>query len=139
MIEFRCWYCNRRYSMPERRVGERIICACQYALRVPKRGGGACRIKTPVDRLVETVVYGGGGGLLGFGLALLLLSFGGGYLLLVLYRSLPVPREWRVVGLAALFPAVFAAFTLIGFLIGLLGGERGINWIGRIIRRTEDR
>jgi hypothetical protein len=30
-------------------------------LRVPKRNGGYCRVKTLVDWMVEAVVYGGGG------------------------------------------------------------------------------
>jgi hypothetical protein len=143
MIEFHCWYCNRRHSMPESRIGGRITCSCQYPLCVPKRSGGKCRVKTLVDWLVQAAAYGVGGGLLGCGLALLLLTFGGGFLVLVSYRWLcrchVVPGGWQADGLAALFPTVFAAFTLIGFLIGLFGGERGINWIGRLIRKREER
>ena len=87
MIEFHCWYCNRRHTAPKGRVGERITCGCQYPLRVPKRSGGACRIKTGLDRFVEAAVYGGGGGLLGFALGFVLLSFGGDYLPLL---SIPI-------------------------------------------------
>jgi len=28
--------------------------------------------------------------------------------------------------------------TLVGFCVGLFGGEAGINWIGRMIRDQED-
>ena len=72
MIAFRCWYCGRRYSVPEKRVGERIVCTCKHPLRVPKRSGGRCRIKTLTDWVVEAAVYGGGGALLGVGMGLLI-------------------------------------------------------------------
>src|SRR5205085_1398270 len=101
MIAFRCWYCNRAYTLPEARSGERILCTCKNPLRIPKRSGGNCRIKTLVDRLVEAVVYGGGGGLLGFGL--------GALICLQVY-----PKALLYVGPALALP---------GFLIGLLGGE----------------
>jgi hypothetical protein len=29
-------------------------------------------------------------------------------------------------------------FILVGFILGLLGGERGVNWIGRRIREREN-
>src|SRR5262245_10183435 len=74
MIQFRCWYCRRRYSLPESRIGERLTCSCTRRLRVPKRSGGSSRTKTAVDWLVEALVYGGGGALLGLGLALLVIS-----------------------------------------------------------------
>jgi hypothetical protein len=32
-----------------------------------------------------------------------------------------------------------AALTLAGFVLGVLGGERGINWVGRLIREREER
>jgi hypothetical protein len=120
MILFRCWYCHKRYTMPERRVGERFACTCKYPLRVPKRNGGACRVKTLTDWLVEAVVYGGGGALLGFGLAVLILS----------------QLRFRAIFMDGM--AFTAALTGVGFLFGLLGGERGINWIGGIIREREE-
>lgn len=61
MIEFRCWYCSRRFVKSEKRIGERFTCNCRRMLRVPKRNGGYCRVKTLVDWMVEAVVYGGGG------------------------------------------------------------------------------
>ncbi len=74
MIQFRCWYCNKRYSVAEGRVGERLACTCENLLRVPKRSGGNSRVKTVLDWLIEITLYGGGGALLAFGLALLILS-----------------------------------------------------------------
>jgi hypothetical protein len=119
-IQFRCWYCHRRYSVPEQRIGQEITCSCQRRLRVPRKSGGACRIKTALDWVIEIVVYGGGGALLGFGLAVLVVSQVG-------RRMLFLDITWFLV-----LP------TLIGFLVGALGGERGINWIGRLIRGREN-
>jgi hypothetical protein len=31
------------------------------------------------------------------------------------------------------------ALTAVGFLLGLFGGERGVNWIGRRIHEHQDR
>ncbi len=125
MIAFRCWYCNKRYTVAEARVGERVTCTCRHLLRVPKCSGGNSRVKTAVDWLVETAVYGGGGALLGCGLALL-----------GIYRwdrEMPTYRDvgsdWTAVGMG----------TLLGLLVGALFGERGVNWIGRMIRAREER
>jgi hypothetical protein len=118
MIEFRCWYCNKRYVKREERFGERFTCSCEHLLRVPKRSGGNCRVKTPVDWLVETVVYGGGGAAVGFGLAVLII----GRLRMVYFSES-----------AMLIPAL----TLAGFVAGLVGGERGMELIGRMIRERE--
>jgi hypothetical protein len=121
MIQFRCWFCNRRYAVREDRVGERLTCSCDRPLRVPRRSGGSSRAKTPVDRLVEAVVYGGAGGLLGLGLAVLLLS--------QFHWVMWFKRSWLVV----------LTLTAVGFAAGLLGGERGVEWLGRRIREREDR
>jgi hypothetical protein len=110
--------------MAESRIGERFACVCKYTLRVPKSSGGSCRVKSPVDRLVEAVVYGGGGALLGLGLAVLILSQAG--------------RFAGLTGLAATW-TFLAVLPAVGFLFGLLGGERGVNWIGRLIRAREER
>jgi hypothetical protein len=117
MIEFRCWYCNRRFAKSEKRIGERFTCNCKRMLRVPKRNGGNCRVKTPVDWIVESVVYGGGGAFLGFGFAVLCVS--------------------RVPARAVHSIPIIAALTVFGFFFGLFGGEPGINWIGRLIRGSE--
>jgi hypothetical protein len=110
----------------ESRIGERFLCHCKNTLRVPKRSGGNSRVKTVADWAVETIVYGGGGALLGLGLGLLIAS-----------------NTARVVGnpfMALLVPTwLVPGFTLAGFLTGLLCGERGINWIGRTIRDREIR
>jgi len=120
MIQFRCWFCSRRYKKPEQEIGKRFTCSCDRLLRVPKRSGGNCRCRTPTDWLVEALVYGGGGALLGLGLALVLLS------------RLSVFGHWSA---RYLIPGL----TVIGFLAGLLGGERGINFVGEMIRDRENR
>jgi hypothetical protein len=119
MITFRCWYCGRRYAVGENRIGERLACGCNHELRVPKRSGGRCQVRRPLDWVVESVVYGGGGALLGFGLALLIVAR------FPLFR---LGGRWETV----------AGLTVSGFLFGLLGGERGINWVGRLIRQREE-
>ncbi len=119
-IQFRCWYCHRAYSVPERRIGEELACGCQRRLRVPKQSGGPCRVKTALDWVIEITVYGFGGALLGLGLGVLIAS--------------QLPR------LAPTFPygwVAIAGLGVLGFLIGAVGGERGINWIGRLIRDRE--
>jgi LSD1 subclass zinc finger protein len=123
MISFRCWYCNRAFSVREDRAGERFPCGgCKHLLRVPPRSGGASRVKTALDRLIEAVVYGGGGALLGLGLGLFILAQSRG--LVFSYRG-----GWRMV----------VALTAVGFLAGTFGGERGVNWFGRIIRERTQR
>ena len=66
-------------------------------------------------------MYGGGGAVLGFGLAVLILS------------------QLRVGRLFMDGMAFTAGLTVMGFLFGLFGGERGINWLGRVIRNREER
>ena len=118
VIKFRCWYCHRRYSMSEERIGKRFTCSCERLLRVPRRDGGNCRVKSLVDWLVEAIVYGGGGALLGLGLALLILS------------------QWRF-GIPRAGGYFVLGATLTGFLAGTLGGERGVTWLGNWIRDRE--
>jgi hypothetical protein len=121
MIQFRCWYCNRRYLKSEEQTGQCFPCSCKHPLRVPKHNDGNCRVKNGTDRLVEAVVYGGGGGLLGFGLGVVILSQARGVM--------QYPLGWFVV----------TGLTLFGFLGGLLGGEAGVNWVGQMIREREKR
>ena len=118
MIRFRCWYCNRAYLVADARIGERLVCPCDWRIRVPKVNDSSSRHRSALDWLIEWVVYGGGGGLLGFLLALLLLS--------------RVPFLGRVANRSLLFGC-----TLVGLLAGGLGGEAGVNWLGRIIRDWE--
>lgn len=124
MIAFRCWYCGKRYAVTESRVGERIPCTCRHQLRVPRRSGGNSRVKTPTDWLVETLVYGGGGALLGCGLAFLILS--------------QLPRFMILTGRLRRGWVLLVGLTVLGFLFGTFGGERGVNWIGRMIREREE-
>ena len=127
MVEFRCWYCNRKHTMPQKGIGKTIHCACGSALRVPRYSGGECRIKTLADWAVEAVVYGGGGALICGGLAFLFIAAllpGGGF-------------GGSGVSFFEIGWIVIAVFTAIGFLLGLVFGERGIGWIGRLIRRVE--
>jgi hypothetical protein len=120
MINFRCWYCNRRYTKAEDRIGEGFTCSCERPLRVPARDGGSCRVRSLADWLVEAAVYGGCGAVLGLGLALLLLRY-------VYVGPWWFWYEWMMIG----------GFVLVGFLAGLFGGEAGINWVGRMIRDNE--
>jgi hypothetical protein len=121
MINFRCWYCNRRYTKTEDRIGEQLTCSCERRLRVPARDGGNCRVRSLADWLVEAAVYGGGGALLGFGLAVLLLRW------VYVGSAMWLWYEWSLI----------AGLVLVGFLAGLFGGEAGVNWVGRMIRDHE--
>jgi len=123
-IDFRCWYCGRRYVVAAGRVGERLRCGCGHPVRVPRRSGRSSRARTANDWLIEFVVYGGGGALLGLGLALVLVSEFG----VVSFGLRFASTRWTIVVL-----------TVLGGLVGGLGGERGINWIGRLIRGWEER
>jgi hypothetical protein len=118
MIRFRCWYCNKAYSVVDERIGERITCTCKHLLRVPRRHNGYCRVKSPTDWLVEALVYGLGGALLGLGLGFLMMG----------EAVAAGPKRGGI---------ILAAMILTGFLAGTFGGERGINWIGRMIRDQE--
>jgi hypothetical protein len=120
MIRFRCWYCQKQYAVADDRAGRELICSCRERMRVPRRSGGSSRDRKPVDRLVEAVVYGGGGALLGF-------LFG----ILVVGRMAFVRGTVRAV-------YVIIGLTLTGFFAGTFGGESFINWIGGLIRRRED-
>jgi hypothetical protein len=122
MIFFRCWYCGRTFAVADERKGERRECTCGRRLRVPSRSGGSSRARTAADWLIEIVVYGGGGALLGFGLGLMLVAAAPPYVLGLRRRVL-----------------ILAGLTLFGLLVGTFGGEAGVNWIGRMIREREQR
>ena len=110
-IRFRCWYCNRTHAASRDEVGQQRVCNCGERYRIPRREGIARRSKSFLDRSLEFIVYGLGGGVLG-------LLFG------LLYGSL---------GGLILAPVLAA----IGFLLGGLFGERGVNWIGALLRAAE--
>jgi hypothetical protein len=120
MILFRCWYCGKRYALAETRVGEGMTCSCKHLLKVPKTSGGRTKVLRPVDLLIESIVYGGGGALLGLGLGLLIVS------------RIPF---FRVAGGSG---RTIVGLTIAGFLAGTFGGERGVNWVGQIIRSREE-
>ena len=124
MIRFRCWYCNERYTVADESIGERITCTCERRVRVPQRSGGPSRSRTPIEYLVERLVYSAGGAFLGLGLGLMI-AVAVGYMFS--YRSV---GGWTLI----LIPAL----TIVGFCAGLFGGEAGVNWIGRLIRQQEE-
>lgn len=116
---FRCWHCNKSYWVDDARRGERFVCsACKQRVKVPRRPNGPSRARTAVDWLVEVAVYGGCGGLLGFGLGLLILS------------RVPLIRYGR--------KELVLGLTLLGLLAGAAFGEAGLNWVGRRIRDREE-
>jgi hypothetical protein len=116
MIQFRCWYCRKLYSVANYRVGERLTCTCTRPVRIPKNSGGSSRVRTIGDWLIEVILCGGGGAVLGACLGVFIISRVGGFGF----------RFELLIGL-----------TLAGFVIGTLGGVRGIEWIGRKIRDRE--
>jgi hypothetical protein len=118
MIKFRCWYCHRKYSKSDEQIGERFACSCERLVRVPKRDGGYCRVKTLTDRLVEAIVYGGFGALVGLGFGMLIVA------------------RWPVRVQADVYVLV-PALTLVGFLLGALGGERAASALGDMLRDRE--
>jgi hypothetical protein len=118
MILFRCPSCGKRYARPEDQVGAKFTCTCREKLRVPKRSGESARHRSLGDWCIEFAVYGTGGGILGLLLGLLLIG-----------RAHFVRYTWPLL----------VGLPLLGFLAGGLGGEAGINWIGRMIRNREQR
>jgi hypothetical protein len=118
MILFRCWFCNRAFTRPDEEVGIRFLCKCGRHARVPRRSGGSSKAWTLTDWLIETVVYGGCGAVVGFGLGVLMVG------------EFPAfRRSFEILG----------GMTLAGLLVGVLFGEAGLNWIGRQLRDRENR
>jgi len=124
MIQFRCWYCRKLYSVANHRVGERLTCTCTRPVRIPKYSGGSSRVRTIGDWLIEIVLCGGGGAFLGACLAVFILSRTTGGAVLA-----DVAVGWSLY--------VLVGLPLLGFVIGTFGGVRGIEWIGRKIRDRE--
>lgn len=117
MISFRCWFCNRAFVKPDEQVGLRFECGCGRRVKVPRRSGGSSKTFSPLDWLLEAVIYGGAGALIGFGLSVAILSR-----LFVFRRSTDI----------------IIAVTVFGFAVGTVFGERGINWIGQKLRDREN-
>jgi hypothetical protein len=124
LIHFRCWYCNRKLVAGWDQVGERRVCNCGERYRVPRSPGMAQRDRSFVDWVAGFVVYGFGGGFLGMALGLLSLRFAPFH-----------PYYEARIGATLL---VLGGVTVLGFVVGGLFGESGINWIGSYIRRIED-
>jgi cell division protein FtsX len=101
------------------RQNQRYDCSCGRTLKIPKRSGGSSRAWTATDYLVECFVYGGGGAIIGCALGVLIAM------------RLPVP-----VGKPTKY--IVATFAVLGLLVGAVGGEPAINWIGRWLRDRED-
>lgn len=96
------------------------MCSCKYLLRVPKRNGGNCRLKSPLDWILEITLYGGGGALLGFGVGLVI----------AIRRARSITHQEGL--------ALVGGLTVLGFLAGVFAGERGVIWLGRKIRDREN-
>lgn len=117
MIQFRCWFCNRSYIKPDDAIGTRFVCGCGRRARVPKRSNGSSKVRSLQDWLIESVVYGGAGALIGFVLSI------------AIFSRIPLVRR----------PSeITVALTAFGLLLGVLFGERGINWIGQKLRDREN-
>jgi DNA-directed RNA polymerase subunit RPC12/RpoP len=114
MIHFRCWFCNRAFLMDADRTGARLRCRnCGARLKVPREAGGSSKYTSVTDRVVESLVYGGAGAVIGF--VVWLLTFG---------RIPGVRRRWEIL----------AALVGFGLVVGVVFGERGIGWIGQKFR-----
>ncbi len=118
MIYFRCWYCNRAIVKPDELAGKRFACSCGRRAKVPRRSGGSSKVRSLSDWLVESLVYGGAGALVGFMLSVMI------------FTRIPLVRRPIEVTIAMI------AF---GLVVGTLFGERGINWLGQKLRDRENR
>jgi hypothetical protein len=121
MIHFRCWYCGKNYLVQESRTGEKRVCSCERRIHIPSESNGNCRDRSALDWIIEWTVYGIGGALLG------------GLLALFLVTRVPfLMRRGGIVRMVLLS-------ALIGLLAGGLGGEAGINWLGRTFRDRNEK
>ena len=121
MIKFRCPCCTRLHSVSASKIGATMLCSCQETLRVPSRSWGSAKYRSVGDRLIEVFVYGGGGAFLSVCLALLCIR--------LVLRAAPQGLGWW---------GVLAGCAGLGFLVGAVGGERGIDLIGRMIRDRDE-
>jgi hypothetical protein len=116
MIRYRCWFCNRAYLTPFARAGTRFRCSCGRPVRVPRRSGRSSKGFSLGDWLIESLVYGAAGALIGFGLWF------------AIFGRVPVVRRRS---------ELLIGLTVAGLLAGVLFGERGIDWLGRRLRDRE--
>ena len=119
-VRYRCWYCNREYDSPIEKIRQILKCSCGRQLRVPRKKNGSSKYLSLRERVIEFVAYGVSGALL-FGLL--------GYFLFFRFGGIGI-RPGRVIGILD--------FSLMMGLICGLGGERVVNWIGRILREREN-
>ena len=118
MIQFRCWYCNRRFARPEADARKQFLCTCGRPAKVPRRSGGSSKVRSPGDWVAEFLVYGGVGAGAGFVIGWT-----------ILYR-------FRATGAGGLDLVI--ASTVVGLVLGVLFGEVGMNWVGQRIRDREN-
>lgn len=118
MIEYRCWYCNKNYLVSESRIGERKRCTCSRWIKVPRYSGGSSRSRKFWEFVIEGTVYGGG--------------------LAIFCMMLAVLLGRRAFGLSPAYFWFIGGCGMFGFLAGLFGGERVIDWVGRRIRNWEE-
>jgi hypothetical protein len=118
MIDFRCWYCNKRHQFPREKIGQRFKCSCAYNLCVPRKSGGNCRSLSLLDLFLERIVYALGGAFIGLVVGL------------VAARSLLVGFHlWQLL----------ATLIAMGFVLGAVGGEAGIRALRRMLGSKDDR
>src|ERR1022692_2789919 len=112
-IRFRCSWCNKRHAVGGDQVGVRLACTCGERMRVPRWSGMSSRDKRLSDWCIETLVYGGGGAVVGFlaGIAVIITARKPGY--------------WNAPGWE--LASIVGAATLIGFSAGLFR-ERLVHW-----------
>jgi hypothetical protein len=105
------------YIKSDEQVGTRFECGCGRRVKVPRKSAGSSKVRSLLDWLIESVVYGGAGALVGFVLSVMI------------FARIPLVRRPIEVTLAV---------TAFGLLVGALFGERGINWIGQKLRDREN-
>jgi hypothetical protein len=114
---FLCPRCRQRFPYRRHTAGEWFTCACGERFVVPEKPRPE-PIATPRDRVARFVAFGLGGAFL-----------------VCIPMSLIAIRLF----LAGLAPWVLGTSVAVGFLIGGLLGERGVNAIGRFLRSMFER
>ncbi len=112
---FLCPRCRQRHLYRGRAAGEWFTCACGEHFAVPERPKRPDALADPAERLVVRAVY----------------AVGAAFLLAI--------PAWLIAVILGLFVGPVAgwlpwAAAAVGFLIGALLGERGVNAVGRVLR-----